>query len=139
MATITDARKQVVQQAYDAWDQGHPDVFDEVYAPDVVHRNLDIGGVDDLKSILREWFKAFPDLSHTVHAMFVEGDWVTTHFTISGTHQGEWQGLKPTNAKFAFDGVGLERVENGKIVERWLIEDMLTFYRQLGAAKLATD
>jgi steroid delta-isomerase-like uncharacterized protein len=133
MATVTDVNGEIVRRAYDAWDKDEPDVFDEVYAENVVHKNLQIGGVSELKNIMRRWFAAFPDLSHTVHAMLVEDEWVATRFTISGTHKGEWQGIKPTSTKFEFEGMAMERVEDGKIVERWLVEDILGFYQQLGA------
>lgn len=131
----TEANKRVVQRAFDAWDTGDASAFDEVYAEEVEHANVELGGVEELKTVLAAWFEAFPDLTHTVDAMLAEGDWVATRFRISGTHEGEFQGIEPTGASFEVDGMAMERVEGGQIVERWLIEDLLSLYAAIGAVE----
>lgn len=134
MSTTTiQEQKELVQTAYDAWDAGDVDAFDEVYAQDVVHHVLDIDGRAELKAVVPVWFDAFPDLSHSVQFMIAEGPWVCTRFTISGTHEGEFQGLEPTGNTFELLGVAMERVEDGKIVERWVVEDQYDLLRQLDA------
>ena len=126
--------KAVVREAFEAWDAGDAAGFESVYAEDVTHPGLKIdGGVGELQSILDVWLQAFPDLEHTVDAMVAEGDWVATRFTVTGTHEGVFQGIEPTGETSAIPGMAMERVENGKIVERWLVEDLLSFYTQLGA------
>lgn len=129
------ANTEVVTRAFQAWDEGDVDVFDEVYADDVVHPNLDIEGLDELKSVIPVWFEAFPDLSHTVHATIAEGDWVCTRFEISGTHEGSFQGVEPTGETFELLGIAMERVENGQIVERWVVEDQFDLFQQLGVVE----
>jgi len=128
-------RKELVRNAYDGWDDGDLDAFDEVYAEDVVHRVLDIDGRDELKSVVPVWFDAFPDLSHTVEAMVAEDEWVCTRFEIAGTHKGEFQGIEPTGATFELLGLAMERVEDGQIVERWVVEDQFDLLQQLGAVE----
>ena len=126
--------KAVVREAFEAWDAGDATGFEAVYAEDVAHPGLDIdGGVDELQSILDAWLEAFPDLEHTVEAMLAEGDWVATRFTITGTHEGVFAGIEPTGESVEIPGMAMERVEHGLIVERWLVEDLLRFYVQLGA------
>lgn len=36
---------------------------------------------------------------------------------MTGTHEGEWIGIKPTHKKLSFTGVNIDRVINGKIIE----------------------
>lgn len=132
MPTTQEANKELVHRAFDAWDDGDADAFDEVYAEDVVHHDSELDGREDLKALVSVWFDAFPDLAHTVEAMVAEGDWVTTRFTISGTHEGKFQGIEPTGKPFEIRGVAMERIEDGMIVERWLVEPVLDIYRQLG-------
>jgi steroid delta-isomerase-like uncharacterized protein len=133
MSTTTkQERTELVEKAYDAWNDGDVDAFDEIYAEDVVHRVLDIDGRDELKAVVPVWFDAFPDLSHTVEAMVVEDEWVCTRFVISGTHEGEFQGIEPTGETFELVGIAMERVEDGNIVERWVVEDQLDLLQQLG-------
>jgi steroid delta-isomerase-like uncharacterized protein len=132
MTSVQEANKRVVQRAYDAWDKGSEATFDEVYAKDVIHRNMAIEGVSDLKEILQRWLEAFPDQTHEVHHTIAEDDWVATRFSMTGTHLGRWREIEPTGSEFEVEGMAMERVEDGKIVERWLIEDMLDFYQKLG-------
>lgn len=136
MSTTTkEERKELVKNAYEAWDDGDVEVFDEVYAEDVVHRVLDIDDRDELKAVVPVWSDAFPDLSHTVEAMVAEDEWVCTRFEISGTHEGEFQGIEPTGNTFELLGIAMERVEDGKIVERWVVEDQYDLLQQLGAVE----
>jgi steroid delta-isomerase-like uncharacterized protein len=136
MTSVQEANKRIVKRAFDAWDQGRAEVFDEVYAENVSHPQLTLDeGVSDfewLKSVLRNWVEAFPDQTHDVHHMIAEDDWVATRFSLTGTHLGTWKEIEPTGAHFEVDGMALERVKEGKIVERWLVEDMLDFYQKLG-------
>lgn len=132
MATTIDTRKEVVRRAFEAWDEGETDAFDEVYAEGVLHPGRDISGVDGLKAAAETWYEAFPDLSHTVTAMIAEGGWVATLFVVSGTHTDSFRGIAPTGESFEMHGMALERVEDGRIVERWVVEDRLDLYEQLG-------
>jgi predicted ester cyclase len=131
----TADRKAIVRDAFAAWDDGDAAGFETVYAADVEHPGHEIDGVDELQEILDKWLTAFPDLSHTVEAMIAEGHWVATRFRITGTHEGEFQGIGPTGEEIEIRGMVMERVANGEIVERWLIEDLLDFYLQLGAVE----
>lgn len=136
MSTTTNSeRKELVRDAYAAWDDGDVNEFDEVYAEDVIHRILDIDGREELKSVIPVWFDAFPDLTHTVEAMIAEEEWVCTRFEISGTHDGEFQGIEPTGETFELPGIAMERVEDGKIVERWVVEDQYDLLQRLGVVE----
>lgn len=139
VTTSLEANKELVRRAFEAWDDGDPDAFDDVYAEDIVHHESELGGRDDLKALVPVWFDAFPNLSHTVEAMVAEGEWVTTRFTISGTHEGEFRGIEPTGEQFEIRGIAMERIEDGKIVERWLVEPVLDIFHQLGIIDLPAD
>jgi predicted ester cyclase len=131
----TEDRKAVVRDAFAAWDEGDAADFETVYAEDVAHPSHDLSGVDELQDLLDEWLTAFPDLSHIFDAMIGEGNWVATRFRITGTHQGSFQGIDPIGEEIEIHGMAMERIENGEIVERWLVEDLLDFYLQLGAVE----
>ena len=124
-ATTNGKHEKVVRGSYEAWDEQDIDAFEDVYAADVVHHVLDIDGRDELEAVAGGWFEAFPDLSHTVEATVAEGDWVCTRFKIAGTHEREFQGIEPTGETFELFGIAMERVEEEKIVERWVLEEQL--------------
>src|SRR5580692_12996616 len=75
----------------------------------------------------------FPDAQIAPEQMVADGDNVAVAYTLSGTHEGEFQGIEPTHLKISVRGVQIGRFEDGKIVERWGASDELGILRQLGA------
>jgi serine phosphatase RsbU (regulator of sigma subunit) len=56
---------------------------------------------------------------------------VVSHFTIRGTHQGDFRGLAPTGRQIALTGVTTFRFSpEGKVVETWDSYDQLSLMRQ---------
>ena len=55
-----------------------------------------------------------------------------THKLFQGTHQGTFMGIAPTGRQIAFAVIDILRLENGKVVEHWAIQDRLALMQQLG-------
>jgi len=53
-------------------------------------------------------------------------------WTFSGTQQGEYAGLPPTNKPVNYSGINIFCIAEGKIVEVWDISDRLWLWQQLG-------
>jgi predicted ester cyclase len=51
--------------------------------------------IDTFRQFATEMHTAFPDAHIEVEDMIAEGDKVTARVTMSGTHQGEFQGIAP--------------------------------------------
>jgi predicted ester cyclase len=76
---------------------------------------------------------AFPDWREEIVDLVAEEDKVVVRFKCSGTHRGEMMGIPPTGRRQEeVDEVYFLRVEDGKFVEFWGLEDNLTRMRQLG-------
>lgn len=75
---------------------------------------------------------AFPDLGVEVEHMVADEENVAFAYTVSGTHQGNFMGIAPTNKRFSVRGMQISRFENGKLVERWGSSDELGILKQLG-------
>jgi predicted ester cyclase len=60
-------------------------------------------------------------------------DYVCLAYTLSGTHQGDFQGVAPTGKRITVRGMQIGRFEGGQIVERWGSTDELGIMQQLGA------
>ncbi|MGH3165864.1 MAG: ester cyclase, partial [Trebonia sp.] len=60
------------------------------------------------------------------------GDLVVHHWTMAGTHDGDFQGIPPTGKTLTWTGITIVRIADGKIVERWANVDVLAILRQLG-------
>jgi hypothetical protein len=68
--------------------------------------------------------------------MVAEGDKVVLRYTFSGTHNGEFMGIPPTNKKIMMTGMVLFRIAGGQIKEAWANSDDLGMLKQLGKIDL---
>jgi predicted ester cyclase len=75
---------------------------------------------------------AFPDWRMEIAELVAEENTVEGRFRCSGTNQGEFKGVPPTWRRMEVDEVYFLRVENGKFVDFWALEDDLARMRQLG-------
>jgi hypothetical protein len=57
----------------------------------------------------------------------------TRRWTISGTHQDDFQGVPPTGRPITMKGIEFSRVVDGKIAEHWVQFDVLAVIQQIGA------
>jgi len=135
---ISDENKAVVQRMFDEIINAHSvSRAEDFYDPNFVHHTLPppfSRDLDGLKQYASEYFQACPDLHVTIDHMIAEGDWVTTHFTSHGTHQGELMGIPATGKEFTFSGVFTSRIVDGRFVEDWSYADDLGLLQQLGVA-----
>jgi predicted ester cyclase len=84
--------------------------------------------------------QALPDLHFEVEAaiMVAEGSQVAAHSIVTGTHTGsELYGVAPSGKQLKWTHSDFVRIVGGKIVERWVSADTLTFIQQLGAVPTA--
>jgi steroid delta-isomerase-like uncharacterized protein len=75
---------------------------------------------------------AFPDLHLTLEDILCEGDKVALHYTMQGTHRGQFIGIPPTGKSVSVTGMINARIAEGKVVERWANVDTLGLMKQLG-------
>ena len=77
----------------------------------------------------------FPDLEWTVVEMIAEDNAVAVRWTVTGTQEGDFQGLPPTGNKIDLFGMDYFKLEDGHIAELHRYFDVLTLARQLGIYK----
>jgi len=91
----------------------------------------------ELAAAAKRWIgpfrESFPDFEMKIVELIGEGDLVVAHFSCSGTHRGEWQGIPPTGERFNdVDEIYIFRISGGKLADFTAVEDNLTRLRQLG-------
>ena len=110
--------------------------IDELVEPDALVRAPTppgVRGAQALKHVFGMLHRAFPDLRITVDDVIAEGDKVVIRVTGRGSHEGEFQGIPATGRQVTATGVGIARVQDGRIVESWAAYDALGLMQQLGA------
>jgi steroid delta-isomerase-like uncharacterized protein len=129
---VTDFERRWVE----ALNQGDVAVADETFTRDcVIHitgspePSLSVAGFKHMVSGL---LAAFPDLHFTIEDQIASGDKVATRWTAEGTHMAALGEVPPTGRRIHVDGLILDRVENGRVVERWEQWDQMAMMRQLG-------
>ena len=124
----------VIQRFYDAYNQKHEPILNEIIADDYV----DYGhqppgrGLPGAKSDLQDIARGFEDARFDIDEMFGADDRVVVRWTVHGTHTGPFAGLQPTQKKIAVSGMSLYRVRDGKITETRNQADLLALFTQLG-------
>src|SRR3990172_9262709 len=116
--------------------QGKLTVAGEIIAPN--HVNSGPGALPGLppgpegsKQIVMVYRNAFPDIQFTIDEQIAEGDKVVTRWSAHGTHKGELAGIPPTGKSSTVTGMGVDRIVNGKIVERWGIFDQFGMMQKM--------
>lgn len=122
--------------ANEAWNQGKIDVTYEVFSDNYIAHASDpahnVRGAKEHAEFVKTFRAAFPDVHIDLIQIFAEGDTLVAHMAWSGTHKGDYQGLAATNRYVSVPVLGINRFENGKVVEAWGVVDMLSMLMQLG-------
>jgi predicted ester cyclase len=79
---------------------------------------------------------AFPDLRFTIEDQIVAGEKVATRWTAKGTNTGAFGPMPVTGRPIQISGLILDRVVDGKVVERWEQWDQMAMLQQLGLAQV---
>ncbi len=125
--------------------RGKPEALHEYFAPHyVLHTSRPYDhsskGLEGLKEYAREVNRATGgDFKLTTDNAMAEGEFVAIRFKVEATHQGKLRlhhaggDVEPTGKPVEISGLGLWRVENGKIVEGWVYDNVLAVMIETGA------
>jgi steroid delta-isomerase-like uncharacterized protein len=135
---VSEQNKKVARQVLEVFGSGDLDVLDELVSANAVDHdtqnpNGNIRGPEGSKLTIAMYREAFPDLRMKVEDQIAVGDKVVTRWTAIGTHDGDLPGLPASGNKSTVTGIGIDRFEDGKIVEAWTNWDTLGMMQQLGA------
>jgi steroid delta-isomerase-like uncharacterized protein len=134
MATTSQTNKELTRHVFDALNERDEEAFTNTHTEDVVLHDHDeeFHGVE--AAVEHEWtlYDAFPDMEYTLEDILAEDDMVACRWRVTGTHEGEFEGIDPTGEEVDIPASGIFRVEDGKITEAWLTYDRLGFMQQLG-------
>jgi predicted ester cyclase len=133
---------QVVDRFFtEVWNRRQFAVLDEIIDPAcVTHQVRSAPGVIAsmargplaLREHIEGWLAAFPNITVSTDLKCVCGAQVVSWVTMRGVHTGAWQGVPPTGREVTIRTVAQHRVENGRIVEDWVIVETLGLFQQLG-------
>ncbi len=114
---------------------GDLDHFDEVVDQDAVDHDPapdQKPGPEGFKDFFGVLLGAFPDLKLTPETVVSDDEHVCMAYTITGTHQGDFNGIPATGQPISARGVEIVKFRDGKLIERWGSSDEMGIMKQLG-------
>ena len=133
-AALEEANYELVVGSEEAWANGDIETLRKILSPDFVWHTPsgeDVSLEETLESVKKNK-TMFPDGKYIWADTFIKLNKAAVIYSFRGTHTGDAEGFPATGSIVESSGIGIERIENGKIVEMWSAEDMLDFYQQLG-------
>lgn len=136
----SEQNKAVVRECYVAAAAGDSARLSEILDPAfVIHAPEDHHGVDGLLAMVGAVQEGLPDLKVRIDAQFADGDYVTTRFTASGTHDGSLFGNPATGRPVELSGITVSRCADGRIAEEWELVDAVGALQQIGAIPVPAE
>ena len=108
------------------------ELADEIFAEDFYWPQFGLRGPDGVRTWVRAFRAAFPDIDDRVQEQVAEGDVVVTRVKCVGTQLGSFRGLPPSGNRATFTAIGIDRFRGDKVVERSADFDIVDLMRQLG-------
>lgn len=132
----SEANKVIASRDPDeVWNNADLSVIDEIIGEAFVG-HYDMGTTVDGREAYEQYvprtLTAFPDFRITVEELFAEGDLVVFRSIASGTHLGPLGPIPATGKAWTVGGIVIRRIADGKIVELWQLNDMLSLLMQIG-------
>ena len=133
---------EVVRAVEQAWIDGNLDLLDQYFAPnDESHDRPPFvpQGLEGAKMMHRDLMNGFQDRKLEIRDIFAGDDKVFVRTVLSATYLGGVPGISAPPGGAPIENVeswSVYRLEGGKIVEHWGINDAYSIAMQVGALKM---
>lgn len=87
-----------------------------------------------LKEHIAMFEASFPGYQLTAEEMIAEGDKIFVRTLFDAVHNGDLMGIAPTEKPVSIEIALIYQIQDGKIVDHWMLADLLTLMQQIGAA-----
>ena len=131
----SEANKALVRHFLQVVEQGDLEAAAEMLSPTLKVHLAGAPSALDRASFMqfgKMWHGAFPDEQSTIEDQIAERDTVVTRLAATATQTGAFQGLPATGKQIRVTAIWIDRIADGKIVERWSQFDQLGVMQQLG-------
>jgi steroid delta-isomerase-like uncharacterized protein len=120
-------------QAVEAWNSGDVTKYLELYGEGIkLHSGTyDFPDKDSVEAMYRSLFTATSDLRLEIHETFGHGDKLAARYSVTGTHTAELMGIPATGGRIAITGITIMHFEDGKVVERWDVDDSVEVFSRM--------
>ena len=131
------ANKALLRRFYnDVYVDWNMALVDEVVSPRFTSHDWPEGatGPQAFRKYYAAMRAAVPDARYEVDDLIAEGDRVVVRWRLLGTHEGDFRGIAPTGHAIELKGIAIYRVDEGKLIERWVVSDLYGMLEHSDAA-----
>ncbi|MEO7524462.1 MAG: ester cyclase [Ferruginibacter sp.] len=120
------------------WDEimnkGNIKLFDSGFSPNVMYDNVTthLKDIDEVKKYFGEYITGFSNRDFKVLEAYGQGDHVIKRWSFTGTHTGNFAGIKATGKRITVEGVTIATMKMGKIIAERDYADDLGMLQKLG-------
>jgi steroid delta-isomerase-like uncharacterized protein len=126
--STTEASRALVLQFFEEAINGHnPAILDRFCSQEYIWHGAEdeseelpeVRGMVEFRKLVEAFLAAFPDFHTDIRDVVADGDRVAVRYVEGGTHAGDFIGVPASGLKVMWPGIGIFRVEDGKIAEEW--------------------
>ena len=129
--------KAIARRYYDEiFQRRNLDALDQIISPDFLGYSASFGEYtrDDMRRDIQRDHNNMPSDEILIEEQIAEGDRVTTRWTYRWKHDASLFGEKPTHRWLSMEGVHIDQIAAGRIIQRWEIKDFFGVAKQLDLA-----
>ncbi len=130
-----DEHRRIVRRYYEeVFGQRNLATLDELFSPDFVGHSAAYGTytIADIRRDIAREHETMPDDETIIEEQVAEGDRVVTRWRYRWKHDQSVFGEPPSGQWIDMEGVHIDRLAAGKIVERWEVKDFWGVVTRLG-------
>ena len=117
---VTDVNKAVVRTYLERLvNDGDFEAWPELIAGETLSFNGQPMSRSDLERMRAGFLEILPDMHIEVVEQIAEGEIVASRVTVTGTHLGDYMGLKASGKELSFGGITYDQLRDGKLVAVW--------------------
>jgi predicted ester cyclase len=123
------------------WNEKKKEYIDKLFDDDITFRGslgLNTKGKKEFERYFDNVSQGIPDLYHTIEVMICEKNLVSARVHYHGKHTGKLFELEATNNLVRFNGASFFKFRNNKIVDAWVLGDLINLQQQLNVLNMKT-
>lgn len=127
-------RMEVVKEFYRCIDDNQTDKISQI----ISHKFIDHDaknpqtGLEELQALIVALHEGFSDLSHKIEQVYlIDNDKIFVRWKMTGKHTGTFFNIPASEKNIVLYGHDLFKIVDGKIIEQWHIEQLLSLINQI--------
>ena len=133
---MTSNLAQYAERINEAWNSHDIEKVIRFYASEYIGEDVGqaapLRGLEAMRTMLENYWRAFPDLKFKVISSLVEDSRVAILWIGEGTHQGTIMNIPPTGRRIEARGVSILDVQDDLVVRGQYIWDLAGMLRHMG-------